>query len=538
MRDFRKFPNFGHMQSPIGDRARSFGQPLLSLQQFLTGIKKRFSASPFYFNEPLDKTLRTKSATVDRRRWASRKIDLEFLPPAAEITETPPSPIRVWLARTICVLITIALSISWFGKIDVYATAPGRIQPIGRSKIVQPLNSGTVSKIYVREGSRVNVGTPVIDLDPTEAQAEELTAADRVEALVAEIARRHSLLNVAISRPSGVIPRIAFPPGVDQAYRMRETELRDADYAKIASSINSLEAKIAESLARKTALEVSIHERSATLETLNRRVAMRSELQRQGWDSEANVLDAMETLNREQEQQASDIASLPELDADVNNLRKQEDQTIYEFRADYTQGLEKAENDLDVATQSLTKQSRQTKYTRLISPISGTVQQMTITNAGQVVLPGQQLMTIVPQDNHLEIEALMKSEDVGFVQVGQRAVIKIDAFPFTRYGTVSGTVIHVSRDSLQQSEAQSEADTQEKPVSSKSQGASAIPAVASLVFPIIVSLDSTSMEIDGKSVPLLPGMTATVEIKTTDRRVIDFVLSPVVELVSGAAHER
>ena len=174
---------------------------------------------------------------------------------------------------------------------------------------------------------------------------------------------------------------------------------------------------------------------------------------------------------------------------------------------------------------------------RLRAPISGTVQQLAVTTVGQVVTGGQTLATVVPLDAPLEVETMVLNKDVGFVQVGQAAVLKVDAFPFTRYGTIDGTVTKVSSDAVDMRDAPNLSDAS---ASAKAQGAS--PNSPSnrpeLAFPTTIKMEQRSIEVNGQPVMLSPGMTVTVEIKTGTRRVIDYVLSPLREVVSQAAHER
>jgi hemolysin D len=173
----------------------------------------------------------------------------------------------------------------------------------------------------------------------------------------------------------------------------------------------------------------------------------------------------------------------------------------------------------------------------LKAPVSGVVQQLAVTTVGQVVSSGQALMTIVPPDAPLEIEAMILNKDIGFVRIGQPAIVKVEAFPFTRYGTIDGTVTKISADAVDMRNAPnlSEAAATVRPqgTSSSSPGNG-----SEMAFPATVAFARRSIDLDGKTVNLSPGMTVTVEIQTGRRRIIDYVLSPLREMVSQAAHER
>jgi hemolysin D len=147
-------------------------------------------------------------------------------------------------------------------------------------------------------------------------------------------------------------------------------------------------------------------------------------------------------------------------------------------------------------------------------------------------------MRVVPTGSTLDVEAYLPNADVGFVQVGQTVNVKIEAFPFTRYGTVSARVSRVSQDAiLEQDARQIESD----PARSTGSGASITGQADSshgLVFPISVALDRESIDADGRTVALSPGMAVTVEIKTGKRRILEYLFSPMVEVASQSMRER
>jgi hemolysin D len=224
--------------------------------------------------------------------------------------------------------------------------------------------------------------------------------------------------------------------------------------------------------------------------------------------------------------------------AAAKTLIQQTRNTTAQFVSDNAKALAEALNKRDNIQHSLIKASAKVRHTRLSVPISGTVQQLSVTTIGQVVASGQQLMTIVPQRSGLEIQALVLNQDIGFVHAGQSAVIKIDSFPFTRYGTISGKVESVSRDAVESDDPGLSNDTQDRPVSVQSSAAAPVSKTRNLVFPVTIVMDRAVIEADGKAVPLSPGMTASVEIQTGRRRVLDYVLSPLREVSSDAGHER
>jgi hemolysin D len=167
----------------------------------------------------------------------------------------------------------------------------------------------------------------------------------------------------------------------------------------------------------------------------------------------------------------------------------------------------------------------------------GTVQQIAIHTVGGVVTPAQQLMVIVPADSRLEIEAMVPNKDIGFVAAGQPAEIKVDTFNFTKYGLLHGQVLNVSQDAIVRDKANA-AGAGTSASADTSPEAAGAKGGQDLVYAARVSLDRTAMDVDGRMVNLAPGMAVTVEIKTGTRRVIEYLLSPLLRYKQEALRER
>ncbi len=152
------------------------------------------------------------------------------------------------------------------------------------------------------------------------------------------------------------------------------------------------------------------------------------------------------------------------------------------------------------------------RHTRLVAPVAGTVQQLAVHTVGDVVQTGERLMIVVPDGTTLEVEAMLPNKDNGFVHAGQSARIKVEAFPFTRYGLIEGTVRSVSNDAVALDEG--------------------------LVFPVRIAVKRDTIMAHGRHMKLTPGMAVTAEIRTGDRRIIDYLLSPLARYADEAMRER
>jgi hemolysin D len=221
---------------------------------------------------------------------------------------------------------------------------------------------------------------------------------------------------------------------------------------------------------------------------------------------------------------------LREAVAAVVAAKAKQDEVQAEFHKQNLNDLAEATRKANGLAQDVAKSEQRTKYQALTASIDGTVQQLAVHSVGGVVTPAQTLLTIVPSDSTIEIEAMVDNQDIGFVHPGQEAAIKIDTFNFTRYGLLHGKVVTLSRDAIPREGADKSGPSKQP---GASDGATSEPAYAARV-----SLDQTRMQIDDKLLDLSPGMAVTVEIKTGTRRIIDYVLSPILRHSQESLRER
>ena len=186
--------------------------------------------------------------------------------------------------------------------------------------------------------------------------------------------------------------------------------------------------------------------------------------------------------------------------------------------------------------QDLVKAEQRTKLQALTAPVDGVVQQLAVHTVGGVVTPAQPLLVLVPQDSHLEIEAMVSNRDVGFVEPGQEAEIKVATFNFTRYGLLHGKVLSVSPDAVGRDDPQGQSkDKSQQPTTQDAKPASDDQGP---VYAARISLERTQMQIEDKPVNLSPGMSVTAEIRTGERRIISYLLSPLRKYRQDSLRER
>ena len=299
-----------------------------------------------------------------------------------------------------------------------------------------------------------------------------------------------------------------------------------------------LQAQLAEKTARSQRLAANIAARAKVIASMTERLTMKQTLETRQAGTHAAVIDASQLLENEQRNLMDDNGQVLENDAAAVSLRRRLDQVKRDFLATQNQKVTDAERRRDAVEQNDIKATDRAQHARIVAPIDGTVQQLAVTTVGQVVTSGQPLMVIVPSAGALEVMALVQNQDIGFVKGDQEVVLKVDAFPFSHYGTLKGAVKRISNEAVdsQEATASSDASTLARPINNSVLTGS--QRVQNLVYPVTVQLEKTVINADGKEVPLMPGMMVTAEIQTGSRRVIQYLLAPVWEAASQSAHER
>ena len=463
------------------------------------------------------------------------RADQEFLPAAIEILESPGSPIAFVFLKLITAFTLIALLWATFGWTDIVAVARGKIQPAGRIKLVQPMEVGNVTKIHVQNGDEVQDGDALIDLDPVEAQADETALIESLASSRAESARRQMVIKAADTTRMQPFD-IEWWEGIPDATRLREMEVGHADLRNLAGQVQALEAQSEQKRAERQRLLNTISAQERLIQTLQERVDMRSSLLRSDSGTRASVIDAMETFNYQMTILEGERGQVVEAERAIDSLIAERNKTITNFISDNATRANEAERQATESAQRLLKAHAKRDHMTLRSPSQGIVQAMSVTSLGQVVQPGQEVLRVIPQRGDIEIEVYVENKDIGFIHEGQDAYLKIEAFPFTRYGIVEAKVLRVGKDAIPDPDAKQIEGDPSRPAETRAQAGA--QHVQSLVFPVTLKTEQKAIFAEGQHILLSAGMAVTAEIKTGQRRIIDYLLSPIKEVNSEALHER
>jgi hemolysin D len=465
-----------------------------------------------------------------RRPRARSGEELAFLPAALEIVETPPSPIGRAIGATIVLVFCAALVWTWWGTIDIVASATGKILPGGRTKVVQPFETGVVRSIRVQDGQAVKAGDVLIELDPT------ANAAERDHMRSDLLAERLNIARLRAALAGGDDPVTDFVPPADADPDLISTQrqLLLNQVTEHRAKIAALSRQQAQKEAEQATTAATIHKLETIIPVIQSRVDIRKTLVEKELGSKLSYFEVVQLLVEQQEEFSVQKSHLKETEAAVAAIRETRGQAAAEYRHSLSDELAKAGQKANGLAQDLIKAEQRTRLQLLTAPVDGVVQQLAIHTVGGVVTPAQAVLVIVPSDSRLEIEAMVSNRDIGFVHAGQQAEIKVDTFNFTRYGLLQGQVLTVSQDAVIR-------DRQQDRSNDRGQGTqndSSEPKGQELNYGARISLDRTQMQIDDRMVNLSPGMAVTVEIKTGSRMILSYLLSPLLRYRQETLRER
>ncbi|MGV1046083.1 HlyD family efflux transporter periplasmic adaptor subunit [Limnohabitans sp.] len=367
-------------------------------------------------------------------------------------------------------VLVVGLFVGWafFAEIDQITRAQGQIIPSSRTQIIQAPDGGVIEELRVREGAEVNRGDLLVRFDQTKAEASFREAEFKVAGLSATVARLRS--EVFGGEPIFKKETLKFPE-----FRQNQLDL-------LFKRRDSLES------------EIRAIERMKVL--AQRELDMTKPLLKTGDVSMAEVL-RLERLVAEQEGQ-------------ITNRRNK-------YQQDSQSELNKLEEDLAGAKETLIQRQNLLDNTELRAPVNGTVKNVRVTTRGGVLRPGDELMQIVPVDDALIVEAKVKPSDVAFLKPDQDVVIKIDAYDYTIYGSLDGKLSYISADTLSEDVKQGEQAYYRVQVKTESPRFNRRP---------------------NENLQLQPGMTATIEIKTGGNTVLKYLLKPVIKTLNESLGER
>jgi hemolysin D len=410
------------------------------------------------------------------------------------------------------------------------ATATGRVLPSGRTKVIQPFETGVVRAIHVRDGQAVTASEVLVELDPTMNDAERRHLETDLITAELDVAR----LNAALSEEADPLAAFRPPETADQMMASMQRQFLSHQIDEQRAKLAALDRQRSQKEAEFATINATVAKLDRILPVLQQRVDIKQTLFSHETGSKANYLEILQALIETQQELLVQQSRSREAEAALAAIVEQRAQTVSEFRRTLSGDLVEALRKVGGLSEDLIKAQQRTKLQALTAPVDGTVQQLAVHTVGGVVTPAQTLMAVVPIDSRLEVEAMVSNRDIGFVHVAQDVEIKIDTFNFTRYGLIHGKVLSISQDAIARDKPPDKSNDQ----TSGATTATSEPTGQELLYAARIDLDRTQMQVDENMVNLSPGMAVTAEIKTGSRSVLSYLLSPLLRYKHDSLRER
>lgn len=432
--------------------------------------------------------------------------DKEFLPPAVEILETPPSPMGRMLVWAVLGLFVLVLLWSFIGEIDEVVVARGKVIPIGYTKVLQSEDKGIVKRILVQEGQKVKKGELLMELDRTMSESD-------LNALKKEI----SYYDINIRRILAELADKPFMPetgtGFDPMDMAQQMSLYQSRQSEKRAKMEFYDAQIRQKEDSVRVAESSLEKYRQLLSIAREREQNLQEIVEQGAISKYTYLEYKGKRIELEQNVSMNISQLSGARADASAARQQKAQYLAEWNRQLQEELINCRKQYNTLKESERKAELKNKLIEIKSPVDGAVHKLDIHTVGAVVQEAQGLMQVVPEGTPMEVEAWMENKDIGFVNPGMPVEIKIDTFNFQKFGTLKGKVREISPDAIE--------DKDRGPL-----------------YRVMVSMDEEKLHMDNRDLQVYPGMSVSAEIKTRKKRIIDFFLEPFQTYKNEALRER
>lgn len=403
-----------------------------------------------------------------------RSEDEEYMSDAKAALLSKPTKFASSILYLIVLLLVISLIWAYFSKIDQITIGEGKVIPFSEVKIIQSLDGGTLSEILVDEGNFVKKNQILAKLDDTRYTADYSTAREKFLALSATVAR--------LSAEAQEIDHIEFP----------------ADVSKEKPDLVTRETKLFQT--RRDSLKTELINLQNVYESAEKEVQMYPPLLEKGYVSKVQYMRSQQTA----------------YSAKQKLLERQN-----QFRESVLAELTQRKGELASLTEQIISLRDKMLHTVLRSPVDGIIKKINIATVGGVINPGMDIMEIVPLSDSLIVQVHVKPIDIAFVHLGQAAIVKITAYDFSIYGSLEGKVEYISPDVIE--------DTKQNLAPGQS---------APSYYLVNVRTDKSYFGNDKHKMPIIPGMSATVYIKTGKKTVLDYLLKPLLKAKEEALRER
>ncbi|MBJ2243375.1 HlyD family type I secretion periplasmic adaptor subunit [Pseudomonas sp. MF6768] len=436
-----------------------------------------------------------------------KTADSEFMPElaGASLQDSPRrSRIIVWLTAG---LIICALLWANFAVLDEVTMGEGKAIPSSKVQVIQNLEGGIVTQIYVREGQMVDKGDKLLQLDDTrfrsnkgESEVDRYALTAQVERLSAEAEGRPFKLSDEV---------IAKAPQVAED----ERSLFEQRQRRLSSEQRTLSEQLRQKTQELAEFRSKQGQFSSSLALLQQEMNMSAPLVGTGAVSPVEILRLKRSAVEIRGSLNATTLAVPRAESAINEIKSKIDESVQTFRSEAAKELNEKRTDLSKITATSIAIDDRVSRTTVVSPVHGVIKQLKVNTIGGVVQPGSNMVEIVPLEDNLLIEAKVRPQDVAFLHPGQKAMVKFSAYDYTIYGGLAAKLELIGADTITDDKGNS-------------------------FYLIQVRTDKNHLGGDKKPLLIIPGMVATVDIITGEKSVLDYLLKPVLKARTEAMRER
>jgi membrane fusion protein, adhesin transport system len=452
-----------------------------------------------------------------------READLPYVDDInAAMLETTPTHTRRVLYLIACVTFSFVLWAAW-AKVDEVTVGQGRVIPSQQTQVVQNLEGGILAQIFVSEGQHVARGEPLVRLDDTRFRSDLRGSEEELASLQGLVARLKAQLASVNIKENGSLLQVRIEPqplvlpanfGAQFAAVVeREQQALNSQLQSLADQLAAAEQQEAQRGQEVRELESRITHLQESNRLVQEELRLTAPLAKEGAVSKVELIKLQRQVNDLQSELSAARLNLPKIRFAQAEARAKHDELASRFRAEARETLNQKEAELAKLSESQVGIQDRVERTLLGSPVHGTIKKIHINTVGGVVQPGMAIMEIVPLEESLLVEARVQPKDIAFLRPGLPAIVKFSAYDFAIYGGISGTVEHISADTIE--------DEEKKPF-----------------YLVRVRTEHSYLGDAQQGLPIIPGMLAQVDVITGKKSVLDYLLKPILRARKQALRER
>jgi len=405
---------------------------------------------------------------------------------------------------------------AYFAPIDELARGEGKVIPSEKIKTVQSLDGGVISDILVNEGDVVKKNQPLMKIDTTRFQASlEENKKTYLHFLITKT-RLEAESEIDLSKP---LPKLKFPKEVmDEAgvFAHEDENLFRKRIDELKSTVAILDSQHRQKKQELLEARSKFYQLRKSLKILAQERDMIARLVAKGAKSNVDLLKLKKEYSQLEGEMKATKLSIPRLTLAIKEAENRKIEKVRMFKSEVLNELQKINTEVRKYESKLVSDEDKLLKTTILSPVNGIIKQINVNTIGGVVKSGVDLIEIVPDSKILLVEAKIDPKDIAFINPKQKAIVKITAYDFSIYGGLEGKIVEISADSIKDKESKDEKS----------------------YYKVVIKTEKNYLEKNKEKLPIIPGMIASVDIKTGKKTILDFILKPILKTKENALHER